>query len=112
MNAWRSCLNASLGDLRCRDPPFAASAISCAFCCIAAEFDPIRVSVHTWYADIILRCLCECVSRRMDAHLPILSRVWDLTLEVIDVHAMIAVPPGLYSVVVGYFDVERMRRLW
>jgi len=105
-------VKASRGDLLFRKGWFASSTISCAFCWEAAEFDPVLMTGHTWYADIIRRCFPECVSRRMDVHLPILSRLWDFIVDVMELHAIIAVPPGLYRVVVGVFVVERIRRLW
>ena len=71
------------------------SSISWARCCAAAVFVPWCDLLHTWYAEMMRIGRGVAVDMFSDVHLPIRSRVCDFTLEVIELHAMIAVPPGL-----------------
>ena len=69
------------------------SMIICAVCSVLA---PCLVFAQTWYAEMTRSFLFGDVVRLMDAHLPIRSLVCVWILEVIELRATIAVPPGLY----------------
>ena len=57
-------------------------------------------------------CFVSDVLRRIDVHLPILSLLWDRMDAVIELHANIAVPPGLYEfLAVLNFDVDSISLL-
>ena len=81
-----------------------ASSMICARCCPAAVPVPLFVSWHTWYAAMIRNFLVGLMDTQSDVHRPILSLVWFFSLEVMLLHASMAVPPGLYGVGDSYLD--------